>query len=119
MSAAPMHSVLGQASACRRISEPRAPGPMMPMRIRSLAPRTLDAANVPARLVATLPMKLRRDCMDRILLLLRLTDKTIIAKEGRQRTRSGGVGRVAGRYRCVAEQTQFPFSDSVAAEICP
>src|SRR5580704_18059695 len=75
-----MHSVLGQASAWRRISEPRAPGPMMPMRMRSLAPRTLDAANVPARPVATLPMKLRRDCMDRILLLLRVTDKTIIAK---------------------------------------
>src|ERR1051326_2425505 len=36
---------------------------MMPMRIRSLAPKTLEAANVPASPVATLPMKLRRDCM--------------------------------------------------------
>src|ERR1039457_4636435 len=101
-----MHSVLAQATAWRRISEPRAPGPMMPMRIRSLAPRTLDAASEPARLVATLPMKLRRDCMDRILLLLRLTDKTIIAKEGRQRMRSGGVGRGRGPVPVRAEQTQ-------------
>src|SRR5690349_18611788 len=36
---------------------------MMPMRMRSLAPKTLEAANVPASPVATLPMKLRRDCM--------------------------------------------------------
>src|ERR1039458_9422289 len=36
---------------------------MMPRRIRWLAPRALPAASVPARPVATLPMKLRRDCM--------------------------------------------------------
>src|ERR1019366_8596443 len=36
---------------------------MMPRRIRSPAPRALPAASVPARPVATLPMKLRRDCM--------------------------------------------------------
>src|SRR5450432_858843 len=36
---------------------------MMPRRMRSFAPSTLDAANVPASPV-TLPMKLRRDCME-------------------------------------------------------
>src|SRR4029077_15912434 len=65
-----MHSVFGHAIAWRRISEPRAPGPMMPIRMRSFAPRTLEAANEPARPEATLPMKLRRDCID-ILLRLR------------------------------------------------
>ena len=44
---------------------PRAPGPMMPRRMRSLAPSTLDAAKVPASPVATLLMKLRLDCMER------------------------------------------------------
>src|ERR1035437_3900888 len=58
-----MHSTFSQASACWRISLPRAPGPMMPRRIRWFAPRALLAANVPARPVATRPMKLRRDCM--------------------------------------------------------
>src|SRR5450759_2842296 len=58
-----MHSTFSQASACWRISLPRAPGPMMPRRIRWFAPRALRAANVPARPVATRPMKLRRDCM--------------------------------------------------------
>src|ERR1022692_1085447 len=58
-----MHSTFWQLSACWRISVPRAPGPMMPRRIRWLAPRTLPAASVPAKPVATLPMKLRRDCM--------------------------------------------------------
>src|ERR1019366_6099921 len=58
-----MHSTFSQLSACCRISVPRAPGPMMPRRIRWLAPRALPAASVPARPVATLPMKLRRDCM--------------------------------------------------------
>ena len=37
---------------------------MMPRRMRSLAPRALEVASVPARPVATLPMKLRRDCME-------------------------------------------------------
>src|ERR1017187_4397235 len=58
-----MHSTFWQVSACWRISVPRAPGPMMPRRTRWLAPRALPAASVPARPVATLPMKLRRDCM--------------------------------------------------------
>src|ERR1035437_8843481 len=58
-----MHSTFSQASACWRISLPRAPGPMMPRRIRWFAPRALLGANVPARPVATRPMKLRRDCM--------------------------------------------------------
>src|SRR5271157_4898350 len=41
---------------------------MMPMRIRSFAPNTLEAASVPARPEATLPIKLRRDCMGKLLL---------------------------------------------------
>src|ERR1022692_4463167 len=95
-----MHSVLAQATAWRRISEPRAPGPMIPMRMRSLAPRSLEAASEQARLVATLPMKWRRDCMGRILLLVRLTDKTIIAKgwgAGRERALPGVPVVRAGR----------------------
>src|SRR5215470_724945 len=63
MSATPTNSVLAHAIASCMISDPRAPGPMMPRRMRSLAPRTLDVARVPARPVATLPIKLRRDCI--------------------------------------------------------
>src|ERR1035437_5199984 len=64
MSATPTHSTFSQPTASRRISFPRSPGPMMPMRMRSLAPSALDAASPPARLVATLLMKNRRDCME-------------------------------------------------------
>src|ERR1700722_5466603 len=37
---------------------------MMPMRMRSLAPNTLDVARVPAKPVATLPINTRRDCIE-------------------------------------------------------
>src|SRR5689334_20568145 len=67
-------------TASRRISDPRAPGPMMPIRTRSLAPRTLEAANVPAKPVATLPMKFRRECMNTTTPLPRLGGFFIIAE---------------------------------------
>src|SRR5260370_16144678 len=46
-------------TSCR----PRSPAPIMPSRMRSFAPKTLDTASEPARPEATLPMKLRRDSM--------------------------------------------------------
>src|SRR3954447_25683828 len=63
MSAAPTHSTLAQASASRRISDPRAPAPIMPRRTRSLAASALVVARAPATPLATLPMKIRRDCI--------------------------------------------------------
>jgi hypothetical protein len=50
--------------ASRMICAPRSPGPMMPRRMRSLAASTLGAAMAPAKPLATLPMKIRRDCME-------------------------------------------------------
>ena len=49
---------------------PPAPGPIMPSRTRWFAPMALDAAKVPARPVATLLIKLRRDSMEMMLLVV-------------------------------------------------
>src|SRR5579864_4976938 len=55
-------STLGQLSAQWTSSVPRSPTPMMPMRARSLAPKTpCDEARVEARPVAIVPMNLRRE----------------------------------------------------------
>src|SRR5713226_4045302 len=68
MSAKARKSVFGQAIASRTICMPRSPAPMIPSRSLSLAPRTLETASVPARPEATLPMKLRRDCIALLLI---------------------------------------------------
>src|SRR5438270_12359856 len=77
MSATPANSILGQARASCMISEPRAPGPIIPRRMRSLAPRTLEVARVPARPLATLPIKLRRDCIGTVPLENELTKRRL------------------------------------------
>src|ERR1700704_2669992 len=62
MSAKATKSTLGHASAQRATSMPRAPMPMIPIRIRSLAPNTpLGEASVVARPVAMVPINLRRE----------------------------------------------------------
>src|SRR5579862_7715764 len=80
-----MQSTFSRASAWRRISDPRAPGPMIPRRTRSFAPSTLDAAKVPANPPATLLMKLRRDCMER--------NSFVVAEDNPDYSRRGRVVR--------------------------